>query len=248
MTEADLHAYVDGRLDDERRRQVEAWLAADANAAARVADYLAIAERCRRAYQGVLDEPLPGPLRAALPDERPAGWSRLRATALVALLVVAAIAGWQVGRWPAFDSNARAMVHEAALAHAVYAEGRPHPLPGTAEREALLRRLSERLGMAVKPPDLGAAGFTFAGAEIVPGARAAALLLYTSADGRRVSLYWAPQFKQERDTGVRRGPGVGTAHAYYWVDDDCGYAVISSDLRANELLSVSLMAYAQLER
>ena len=39
VTEDDLHAYVDGLLDEDRRREVEAWLAADPEAAARVAKW-----------------------------------------------------------------------------------------------------------------------------------------------------------------------------------------------------------------
>jgi anti-sigma factor RsiW len=35
---------------------------------------------------------------------------------------------------------------------------------------------------------------------------------------------------------------------YYWLDDECGYAVTSADLGEKELFRGAVMAYAQLEK
>ena len=56
ISEDELHAYVDGELPADRRGAVEAWLAAHADDAARVAAWRAQAELIRKRYGGVGSE------------------------------------------------------------------------------------------------------------------------------------------------------------------------------------------------
>jgi anti-sigma factor RsiW len=60
VTEADLQAYVDERLDAARRAEVEAWLAARPDEAERIADYRRLGAELRGLYEPVLLEPVPG--------------------------------------------------------------------------------------------------------------------------------------------------------------------------------------------
>ena len=62
----DLHAYADGRLPPERRLAVQAWLAADPDAAAQVADWQALDRALHLGFDEVLNEPLPLRLGVAL--------------------------------------------------------------------------------------------------------------------------------------------------------------------------------------
>ncbi|MDH4273778.1 MAG: anti-sigma factor, partial [Gammaproteobacteria bacterium] len=59
ITENDLHAYVDQRLDPARRAQVEAYLDDNADAATQVLIYREQKEMLRAAFDPVLDEPIP---------------------------------------------------------------------------------------------------------------------------------------------------------------------------------------------
>ena len=59
VTEDELHAYVDNELPVERRGDVEAWLAARPEDAARVRSWRAMAEMLHARYDQVLDEPVP---------------------------------------------------------------------------------------------------------------------------------------------------------------------------------------------
>ncbi len=59
VTEADLQAYADGKLPEERRAAVAAWLVAHPEDAERIENYRRLAEELRSTYQGVLDEPVP---------------------------------------------------------------------------------------------------------------------------------------------------------------------------------------------
>jgi anti-sigma factor RsiW len=56
-SEDELHAYVDERLEPVRRAQVQAWLAANPQAAARVEGWRADARRLRTALAGFGEMP-----------------------------------------------------------------------------------------------------------------------------------------------------------------------------------------------
>ena len=62
VTEDELHAYVDGELPAERRGDVERWLAAHPDDAARVQSWRAIADALHARYDAVADEPVPARL------------------------------------------------------------------------------------------------------------------------------------------------------------------------------------------
>src|SRR5436309_1414449 len=64
--EADLQAYVDGRLDAARAAVLEAWLAAHRGDGVRVAAYRQLGREWREAYASVLVEPVPRELLATL--------------------------------------------------------------------------------------------------------------------------------------------------------------------------------------
>ena len=84
ITEADLHAYVDGQLSPARRQEVEAYLAENPPAAAQVKCYRDINHGLHALYDPVLSEPLPPPL-TAMPRPRPRLWRAAAALGWVAL-------------------------------------------------------------------------------------------------------------------------------------------------------------------
>ena len=68
--EDELHAYVDGALPPARMARVEAWLAANPAAAARVQEWRRQTDSFHRLFDPVLDEPMPERLRpGALPGD-----------------------------------------------------------------------------------------------------------------------------------------------------------------------------------
>ena len=244
--EAQLQAYTDDRLADERHHAVEAWLAAHPDDAARITAYRNLAEQWRAAYAAVLDEPVPQEL---LP-RRKRRW-RLPAAMAAGLVVVAS------GAWQLFEqaphylpgNAATKMVRRAALAHAAYAPEVNHPVEAMGGKDELLQWLSERLQMKVQAPSLEAAGLAFIGGRLLPGERApAALLMYEGASGQRVTLYWAPEFRRERETGLVLARADNGTRLYYWLDDECAYAIASAELGDKELLRIAKIAYAQLEK
>jgi anti-sigma factor RsiW len=249
-SEHDLQAYADGKLPEERRAAVAAWLVAHPEDAERIESYRHLAAELRSTYDGVLDEPVPERLQRAL---RPASVRRVAMVAAWVLFGVAlgAIAGWQFHSMQASPSPAgdvaASMAHRAALAHATYSPEVRHPVEVGADQEAhLVTWLSKRLGTQLRAPKLETVGYSLVGGRLLPGERGpVAHFMYQCKNGTRVTLYVRSDMTSQRSTAFRY-TREGSVDVYYWVDSKLGYAVSSGDISKENLLNVANTAYQQL--
>jgi anti-sigma factor RsiW len=251
VTEADVDAYIDGRLATPRIAVVEAALAREPALAAVVANGRRRNADLRDAFDPWLAEPIPERLVAAA--RRPAKQADVARRWLVPLsgaaatLMVGLFAGWfardlQLQR----EGTPTTFTRQAALTHALYAADANRPVEVWAsEEKRLVAWLSKRLGFAVNAPDLGNAGFALVGGRLVAGHQnPTALFMYENGDKQRLSLQVR---KQPVDGGevafryaVENGVGV-----YYWIEDNCSYA-LSGSLDRAQLLAVGRIVYGQL--
>lgn len=247
ITEADLQAYVDGRLEPQRRSEIETYLAENPADAKRIQSYQQQNIALTELFDAALNEPVPAYLNDfSGPREAPS--RMLRFGALAASLALAAGFGWLLrGSMETAGLGSPAFAQRAMVAHAVYAPEVLHPVEvGAAEEAHLSRWLGKRLGLAVKAPNLRAAGFELVGGRLLPDApKPAAQFMYQSAAGARLTLYVTPQ-AQARETAFRfeRADGVS---AFYWIDQGTGYA-LSGDVERPALLRVAELAYHELNR
>jgi anti-sigma factor RsiW len=251
VTDSELQAYADGRLSGERARAVETWLAARPEDAERVQSYRRLGEELRRAYDPVLDEPLPAWLAGARLRHR-----RWHVFARVASWIFLGAAVGAIGGWYAHDSRtlsgprgdpATVMAYRAAVAHAVYSPEVRHPVEVGADQEAhLITWLSKRLGTQLRAPKLDAVGYSLVGGRLLPGDNGpVAHFMYQSDKGSRVTLYVRSDMTGNRETAFRYAR-EGNVGVFYWVDNKIGYAVSSGDLTKDALLAVANAAYQQL--
>ena len=92
ITEADLHAFVDGQLTPERQHEIAAYLASRPDEAQRVDSYRSQKRELRALFDPVLDEALPARLlRAARPR---APWHLQRLAAGVVIAIASGATGW----------------------------------------------------------------------------------------------------------------------------------------------------------
>ena len=239
VTEAELHAYVDGRLDGARRAAVEAYLAANPAQAERVRAYALQNEQLHALFDATIDEPVPEALRARPARRTPIP---LRYAALLAAAVVGGVLGWTLrGEQP--PTVARTMPQQAALAPLVYAPEVLHPVEVLAAEEAhLVKWLSKRLGAPVRAPQLSAAGFELVGGRLLPGETGpAAQFMYQDARGGRLTLYVRGAQADNRETAFRYAQ-VGKVGVFYWVDGPFGYA-LSGEFERSQLLRVAENVY-----
>jgi anti-sigma factor RsiW len=230
----DLHAYVDERLDPDRRREVESYLDAQPQLARRVTSYRAQREGLRDALAAPALEPVPATLNLSRLLEarlarRPPWW---RLAAAVALCVgVAGAAGWYLGssRSPSRIELAISLLQQEAIAsHAVYAADGRHPVEVTAaDADHLSQWLSNRLRRNVTPPDLSVIGYRLLGGRLLATERggAAALFVYADASGNRLSVLLRPMAPELR--AQRADIAQGGLNGCTWIREGMGYAVVA---------------------
>ena len=252
LSDADVHAFVDGQLPPDRAQVVVAAVAANPELAARVADMRSRNALLREALEPVLSEPIPDRLLDAMQGRpRPAapfafGWLK-PAFALAATLALGIGVGWfvrdvQIERTGTPTTFAR----QAAFAHALYADDPNRPVEiGASDEKRLVGWLTRRLGFGVHAPDLNGIGYALVGGRLVAGnENPTALLMYENADRNRLSLQVRKRAAGTGEVGFRYAVenGVGV---FYWIDDACGYA-ISGKLDRAQLLKVAQVVNAQL--
>jgi anti-sigma factor RsiW len=232
----ELHAFVDGELDSERRRAVEDRLVQQPEKASLVEGWRRQNAALRAAFAHVAQEPLPAAMRSGGPAGarsnppapghglietgvihwgRPSGATRttrrldgLRRsrqrtilswlmTGLVCVFVAVAAfvvftrSATQPQRAQLIVSGA-SFVARADLTYLTFARD-ARPVEIGAERVSeLIDWLKARTGL-VHIPDLAASGLRLLGGRLAPGAASAAgFLLYETAAGVRVGLYFEP--------------------------------------------------------
>ena len=264
-TEDELHAWVDGQLAPERHGAVEEAIARDHGVAVKVAAWHAQRDALRRLHGELLDAPIPAPLMGALDRHQPRqGGSWFRWGGLAAGLLVAFAAGWlgnaQWAQWSAPRAGAqlarapalREFVHDASVAHAVYAPEKRHPVEVAAsEQQHLVQWLSRRLDRPLKVPDLSSQGYTLVGGRLLPGETGArAQFMFEDAAGERVTLYVGTLDARMAGSPAAsetafRFASEGPVPSFYWVDRGFGYA-IAGKLPRDLLLKLATLAYRDL--
>jgi len=250
LSDADIHAFVDGQLAPDRAQQVAAAIASNSELAARVADMRQRNALLREALDPVLAEPIPARLLEAAdspPHSAPAiRWLR-PALAVAATLVVGIAVGW-LGRDALIEraGTPTTFARQVAFAHALYADDANRPVEiGGADEKRLVGWLTKRLGFGVHAPDLNSIGYVLVGGRLVAGnEKPTALFMYENAAKERLSLQVRKQAVGTGEVGFRYAVEAGVG-VFYWIDDECGYA-ISGKLDRAQLLKVAHLVYAQL--
>lgn len=230
VTEAELHAWMDGELPPGRRAAVERHLAEHPEDGARLESYRRAADLIAGAYAPLATMPAPD-----APPGQPWSWRPVAAVAAALLLFVAGGAtGWMVrGVNPAavVDSNTQ-VAREAATAHSVFAAEVRHPVEVAADQEAhLVTWLSRRLGEKLTAPQLAPLGFELMGGRLLSVEQGpAAQLMYQDRSGRRLTVYLR-RCPVSSDTAFRIAE-VGRVTALYWHERGVTWAIAGDVDRA----------------
>ncbi len=254
ISEDELHAYVDGQLDDHDRLRVEAYLREHPGDAARISEWQRQNEAIRALFAASAGEPLPERLKPATlaraTRRRPfRRWPAIAAAMM--LLTLGGAGGWLarplLAPAPARIGQQASLVTEALNAHRIYSVEVLHPVEVTAdEKEHLAKWLSKRLRDPVRIPALDTEGFTLMGGRLLPADNGpAAQFMYEDKNGRRVTLYTA-RGNGEGQTAFRYASAKGI-NAFYWIDGPLAYALAGEVDRAT-LQRLARSIYTQLDK
>ena len=248
-----LHAYVDGQLEVDECRQVEAYLADNPEAQARVSDYRRMNDLLRQMYEPVLQEPIPESLMAQSrpqPQESKGWWRSLGAIAAgITLLAVGLGSGFYFGvnqQITAMTTQAEIdhVVNEAAVAYSVYTPEVRHPVevPGD-QRDHLVGWLSKRMGHPINAPQLESFDMRLLGGRLLasedgPGA----LLMYENPRGARLIIFACSS--DEKSTAFHFAQ-QGNLSVFYWVDNSLTYA-IAAEMDRDRLQPLAESVYNQM--
>ena len=259
VTEADLHAYVDGLLPLARRAEIDAYLALRPAEAQRLRAYTQQNQALRALFDPVLEEAVPAPLAAPASRRR---WQLQRYAAALLIALAGGAGGWFAHGWElAGDGQVLAaaaikarhgvrsdgLARQAAIAHVVYSPDLRRPVEiGAEQEEQLVTWLSKRLGTQVRPPRLGPLGYELIGGRLLPGtAGPVAQFMYHDAKGQRLTLYLSNEQAGNQDTGFRFTQ-EGQVNVFYWIDGKFGYA-LSATVTQGELARIAGAVYQQLQ-
>jgi anti-sigma factor RsiW len=229
-----LGAFVDDELAAQESAAVHARLAADPQAAARVAAWRAQ----KAALQAVCEGARVAGERAApavlvLRPRVPWWWRAGIAAAWVAVgagLAVAAgalVPELMAGAAPAASrivDTPEAFARRADVAYAVYSPEQRHPVEvGAADEAHLVAWLSKRLGKPLSVPSLAEYGYSLVGGRLLPGTTGpAAQFMYENDAGERLTLYVGTSGADRDAVRLLRD---GNRRTFYWSTDRTGYAL-----------------------
>lgn len=249
ISEDDLHACADGQLDPARLMQVETWLAAHPERRAQIEEWRAQSAQLHRAFDHLLDQPIPARL---IPAANAPRWLDARKLAAVAWLMLGAVTGFflrgEIGGGVGSNPLASSLPRQAALAHAIFVPEVKHPVEVGADQEAhLVAWLSKRLGAPLAPPRLDEVGYRLVGGRLLPGdSGEVAQFMYENSAHNRLTLYLRPKAPASAETGFRHARENGI-DVFYWTDARFGYA-LSGNTGREDMLRLATLVFRQYEK
>lgn len=240
-SEHDIHAYVDGHLDEPRRSHVERYLARDAERAEEVQAWRQGAQQLRALLAGDL-----APVAAMDPVlvRQRVRERRVRRMAMAAGFVLCLGLG-AIGGWAArgMGTGGMAPMADAMQAYRLLAVDHGLGLDITTPNENDLRAwLSGRVGADVRLPDLADAGFRPMGGRLFATDQGpAAMVLYDDGNGHTVSFYVRPPgaARHMLPRGEREDGGL---LANYWSEGDHNFAVVALADAAGRLAAQKIVS------
>lgn len=254
VTEDDLHAYVDGFLDEKRSREVEAWLAENPAVAEEVRAWRSQADGLRSLFGDYARPDSDDHHLLATAAPPPRSLPRWLPAAAAGLLLFCAgtatgIYGQRLLGSPPLQQVASALDDlpaQAKSAYLIYASEVRHPVEVGADQEAhLVTWLGKRLDYKLRAPDLTKDGFHLVGGRLLPvSGKAGAMLMYEDATGKRLTVLLGRNPENE-ETSFRFASN-GNLETFYWIDGEIGYAVTGELTRA-KLQQIAEECYRQFE-
>lgn len=250
----ELLAYVDGQLDAAACELIEEHLKNNAEDREKVAEWQSQSSAIQALFAPAGHEPVPDRLNPHNLASPPSAanqnlWqfnSWRSAAAAIMLVAFGASIGW-VGR----DYNAQnqgvsqGLVTAAVSAHQLFTTQPVHAVEVPMDEASHLTSwLSTTLDRRLEMPDLTSKGYQLLGGRILPATTdAAAQIMYTAEDGKRITLYLTP--RNDSHSNANLFAEVNGLDALYWANDAVTCTIVG-DLSRAEMEDIASEVFAAL--
>ena len=231
IAEDDLHGYVDGALEPERKAEVADYLREHPDVARRVAAFSGQRDLLREALAPIAESPLPPQLNLSrIIENRARRPSVMRWAAIAAMLLlsIGGVGGWAMrGALQAEPGGLVALAEEATASYSVYAPDRVRPVEVRASETAqLVEWVSDRLHRPVKVPDLTTSGYRLMGGRLVATSHGpAAMFMYDDDRGSRIVVLTRPMNSADQNAPMTPR-SQGDVGGLAWADSGVGYSLV----------------------
>ncbi len=233
ITEDDLHAYIDGRLDDARSAEVSAYLEKHPDVASRFSAYASQRTALCETLDPVAENPIPTRLNlnhmiATRRQSRVSAWQRTAAGAMV-FLFVGGSGGWYLhGMMTPPSEGVVALAREASDSFATYAADKIRPVELRSDNMVeLVDWATERMGRKPVLPDLSTSGYRLMGGRVISTPHGAGLMLmYDNDQGTRLVMLTRPMAVDQTRTMTPHSQG--DVDGWSWASNGMGYSLVGS--------------------
>ena len=235
ISHEDLHAYIDGALEEGRALAVQNALAGNAALAERAALFRADKAMLKAVYGPLAERPLP-PEWIALARQRP--WMRWRLAGAIAAAVLILAGGPLAWRHYSPLRNGDVVEAELDARNGTRAPERYIVLRDIVQAHRYDATLRQTVASNVHIPDLSRMGYRLYGLRLYG---AAAELLYQGPQGRLFTLY------MRRSDGSARFDqfGHGSLRVCVWQDDQIS-TVMAGDVSVAAMQRLAILTYTGL--
>ena len=245
LGEEELHAFIDGELDEVRADAVAAIIAASPELSERVERFVIDKDMIARAYGPLIEQPLPATLRQAVTGARPVAPTRAPMRFLPAAMALAAAIVAAVIAYPMLSGLGGDPLVAEALA---VRDGQVHAerqfadteIASAATRDQLVQTA---LSVPVKVPNLEKAGYRLTAITAYPdkGGHKALQISYSGRRGVLFTMYMRQTAGADRFELSR----LKDMQVCVWQNDDLS-VVMLGEMPAHEMLKVATATYADL--
>lgn len=240
ITDLDLLAYADGRLEPARARRVESALAEDPALRAKIDDFARQNAELAAQFDAYAEAPLPDRFANMLRTEPAAGRAPRRwvgqAAAAATVALAAGASGWWLGSTAAPDRSADRILASAAELHAAEAPTAPQEAAGQPTKA--IPWISDQVSLEVGVPDLRDKGFTLIDKRRVNlGGGKGVRLRYRTENGTSFDVFLKTRWR-ERGGRVSTTQRDGTALAH-WLDGPLRVVVAAPSAGGPEIEAIA---------
>lgn len=249
ISEDELQAFIDNRLDDARHREVADYLAKHSDISENIAHYRGETQALRQALAPIIDEPIPTALnlrsliaeraknndaldnentkaeRHFLPQWR-GHWAQIAAA--IFFIAIGTFSGWTMrGMDMATKSDLPNLSRMAAVSYNIYSPEKASLVSAnTAQMHDLSSLVSNTTGHPFNIPDLTSTGYDFTGGQILATAQGPAVLfMYGNKNGNRLAILTRPMPREK--VGNMEAMSMDNIHGFMWADSGLGYSMVS---------------------